>query len=294
MKRLDVKKAKSIQTCLLVLTFFVCLNLNEIPARDCSPLYDCPPNLSTIQDSVRFPQDWHFKWDWINSAAEIDDKHTANVYVVGGQEPYNWTVGGHDGFSLDQSVTTGVANQLINNGACGTAIIHVTDARGMVAVGQVRSTRDSSWQQIGSRPTCRLPGNPDDLSDEINARGYTATRTVGGQRQTETVVFVSGVRTCDAACTTADCDCNRAKFTVSGGGCMPCLSLPPFYRYTPYICRYYSNVLLPLYEGTFYCYDYSVIKCNPNVFGYCGGSVPANAYSCYASTEQYYEEWLCD
>ena len=119
-------KAKFIKTCLLVLPLFICLNLNEIPARDCPPPYDCPPNLSTIQESVQFPREWHFEWDWVKSAEEIGDGHTEYVYVIGGEAPYSWMVSGHDGFSLDQSVTTGVANQLINNGACGTAIINVT------------------------------------------------------------------------------------------------------------------------------------------------------------------------
>jgi hypothetical protein len=295
--------AKSIQTCLLVLTFFVCLNSNDIPARDCAPPFDCPPNLSTIQETVQFPRDWHFEWDWINSAKEIEDNHTANVYVIGGQAPYSWTVGGHDGFSLDQPVTAGVANQLINDGACGTATISVTDARGIVVTGQVRSTKNSSWQQVGGKPNCQLSGAADWAPSALDSsRTLTLTRTQGGKKQHEKISVVSGASGCESgsgkcAEVEASCDCNSAACTDDGLGCTNCLDWPDEASNTSYSCRWAGNWNLAFYGTTTYCHEFQInnASCARGPY-YCGDGSPNYVYGgrCYCSSEVYYEEWRCE
>lgn len=140
--------------------------------------------------------------------------------------------------------------------------------------------------------TCELGGVPDTpvLGEYISKYGYTATKTVGGQRQTEKIVHVSTGSACDAPCAPADCNCNDAQYTAEGGGCESCFSIPSKFNNSSSNCSG-TTYPYPLYEGTFYCKNYTVVACDNKT---CGESIPIHGYSCYASTEQKYEEWLCN
>jgi hypothetical protein len=281
--------AKLLKAFVLVPMLVLCPLLNS---RILAESGTCP--VSTIVQTVSYPASWALQWAPNNPPATIGNGEDKAIHVTGGLAPYSWAVSGHAGFTLADPVTTDVANTLSNNGACGTATITVTDARGSVVTGDVRSTYGSSWQQVGGKPTCGLPGEPDTHYDSLlHSIPTTLRRTVGGQRQTEIFSPIGGGRICDASCNMGNCDCNNAAYTANGGGCVPCLDLPGEFVNSSYSCRY-SIFNFPLVSGTFYCKDYTVVECIASIFGYCGGNVPASHSMCFASVDQYYEEWRCN
>jgi len=285
-------KGKALKAFLLVLTIIFGVSLNGFSVGPCPPPYDCPSNLSTIPGTVQIPQNWHFKWD-PNNPQTIADGSSVEVYVIGGEGPYSWAVSGHAGFGLDQS--TGLANELHNNGACGTATITVTDARGIVVTGQVRSTKNSSWIQVGGLPNCALPGVPDIYLPAIGDDPYSMTRTVGGKRQTESYYPIGAGRNfCEEPCNMAYyCDCDNAAYTAEGGGCTPCLTMPPVFNNATFSCRSWQAPF-PLVEGIFYCADVEVTGCGERGVPTCGGPDSLVHWLCFASYLQKYEEWQCN
>lgn len=74
---------------------------------------------------------------------------TRNVYVTGGQGPYNWTIDG-SGLSMASAQTATGANQVNATGAaCGSGAITITDACGQVTYGFIRVVEDSQFSAWG-------------------------------------------------------------------------------------------------------------------------------------------------
>jgi hypothetical protein len=113
----------------------------------------CFQGFSTIPGSVKYA----FKWAPDNPD-EIARNSDVAIKVIGGIQPYIWSVSGN-GFSLSQSQTTGLSNIIIADGAaCGPAIITVTDYCGDVATGYVRCTEGSQWK-LHTANTCVISGD---------------------------------------------------------------------------------------------------------------------------------------
>lgn len=96
-------------------------------------------------------------YDIIRSDETVSDSTPANVYIFDNQGegtngPYNWSVTG-TGFTLEESITSGVGNILNASGsACGTAEITVTASTpdcDPPAVGHVRDTT-GQWTLLGT------------------------------------------------------------------------------------------------------------------------------------------------
>jgi len=78
---------------------------------------------------------------------EIDRNSSISINIIGGCPPYTWSVSGN-GFSLQESQTTGLTNTLIADGtACGSATITVTGCDGNSVTGHVRCTT-GLWKEI--------------------------------------------------------------------------------------------------------------------------------------------------
>jgi RHS repeat-associated protein len=96
-----------------------------------------------------------------NNPDEIDRNSSICLNVVGGCSPYTWSVSG-TGFTLDESITTGLTNTLNADGtSCGTATITVVGCNGNEVVGYVRGCY-GEWVIVGGcknslcgkRPPC--------------------------------------------------------------------------------------------------------------------------------------------
>jgi len=152
-------KKKSIKAGLLVLTIVFGLKPNGFSTGPCPPPYDCPPSLSTIQETVQFTQDWHFKWD-PNNPQEINRNSSVVIKVIGGQAPYNWAVSGA-GFRLADGQTQDQSNVLSADvTVCGSAVVAVTDSQYSPPVeGSVRAKDQGKWVEI-IPAKCVIPGAP--------------------------------------------------------------------------------------------------------------------------------------
>jgi hypothetical protein len=90
------------------------------------------------------PAEIPLAWDE-DSSPETIGQGSAIVYISGGEGPFVWRVSGHDGFSMERSLTSDRVNRLTNDGGCGVATITVTDACGETVTGYLRSTLNSKW-----------------------------------------------------------------------------------------------------------------------------------------------------
>jgi RHS repeat-associated protein len=80
---------------------------------------------------------------------EIDPNSSISINVIGGCSPYTWSVSGN-GFSLQESQTTGLTNTLITDeGACGTATITVRGCNDTQITADVKCTV-GDWNYRGS------------------------------------------------------------------------------------------------------------------------------------------------
>jgi hypothetical protein len=80
---------------------------------------------------------------------EIDPNSSISINVIGGCSPYTWSVSGN-GFSLQESQTTGLTNTLIaDEGACGTATITVIGCNDTQITADVKCSV-GYWNYIGS------------------------------------------------------------------------------------------------------------------------------------------------
>jgi hypothetical protein len=124
-------RLNKLQISFFLLTIFFFINSSSISAAGDS----CFQGFSTIPGSVKYA----FKWAPDNPD-EIARNSDVEIKVIGGIQPYIWSVSGN-GFSLSQSQTTGLSNTLNADGtACGAATITVTDNDGSSVAGYVRCT----------------------------------------------------------------------------------------------------------------------------------------------------------
>jgi hypothetical protein len=89
-------------------------------------------------------------WDDETSDDTILRLGSAVIAIAGDGGPFTWDVTG-TGFSLENSTTTGLTNQLNADGtACGVAEITVINAQGLSTVGYVREPNQGQWVSIGT------------------------------------------------------------------------------------------------------------------------------------------------
>ncbi|MBA7716217.1 hypothetical protein ES703_125284 [subsurface metagenome] len=96
------------------------------------------------------PDYWCESFIWpVTNPVDIIPSTSKPVYVEGGIPPYTWAVTG-TGFSLSNPTTQDPFNTLnASSGACGTALIHVTDICGNEVTGRVPCTA-GSWIHIAT------------------------------------------------------------------------------------------------------------------------------------------------
>ncbi len=170
-------KSKPFKAFLLIAAIVFCLSLTGVSADPCP---DCPPNISTIQGTVEYPEGWRLKWGSpVYPNDKIDRGGIKTISVVGGLPPYIWTVN-NNGFWLDQGQTNDLDNVINadNTGDC-VATITVVDKRGEEATGYVRLA-DGHWQTIGN--DCVIPGPM-----TLRVDGYTWERVEGQYRQEQRI-----------------------------------------------------------------------------------------------------------
>lgn len=101
-------------------------------------------------------------YDYVESAATIEQGHSVTVAVTGLNTPFEWSVSGA-GFTLENATTTGLTNTLIADAnACGSATITVTGCDGTLVTGYVRCTtgvwNEESNTSISDTPHCNSSG----------------------------------------------------------------------------------------------------------------------------------------
>jgi len=212
-------KSNLLKACLLIPAIVFCLSLSGFSSDQCIPP-DCPPNISTIPGTVKYPASWFLKWD-PNNPDTMGRETKVNVSVLGGRAPYSWSVSG-SGFSLTESQTQGLSNTLYaDNTACGSAFITVTDVRGAVE-GSVRIPAHGQWVFKGDY--CGLSGSGP------NAMGWIEF-IQGGKKQRQ-YTFNNCECGLSGSKTVAECDdwinsnCPSAPNCISSnewaGGAGPC------------------------------------------------------------------------
>lgn len=131
-----------------------------------NPQSGCPD--STLTDNV--------KWPIENLPNEqIEPGRCISLLMPNGCSPTNWSVDG-DGFYFDGDANGMSAELCLDESACGSATITVTDACGRKAQGAVRSG-NGTWVQIGAG--CPIPGpanRPDVSGTKIRIQGKYRVR----------------------------------------------------------------------------------------------------------------------
>lgn len=219
-------KSNPFKACLLIPAIVFCLSLNGVFADPCP---DCPPNMSTIQGTVDYPDSWFLKWD-PNNPDTMGRGTQVNVNVLGGRAPYSWSVSG-SGFSLAESQTQGLSNTLFADGtACGSAVVAVTDSHSSSPVeGSVRAPDHGQWVEI-IPAECMIPGPPTSWAD---TSGHDSlVRVEGKYRQVQLYHYTlkSGVSRvtldqCEAYFSHIDCSslCSSYPSSDPEWGCTECV-----------------------------------------------------------------------
>lgn len=102
-------------------------------------------------------EEFAIAWDYDNSPETISRSTSETVYVLAGTAPYDWSVSGGSGFTLDDAQTAGLTNTLnADASACGTAEITVVDACGYDVTGYVRCPDSGNWNAKAYE--CKCPG----------------------------------------------------------------------------------------------------------------------------------------
>ena len=172
-------------------------------------------------------------WDEDTSAETIEGTDSVVVAVTGNCTPFTWEVSG-SGFSLENEETIGASNLLISDGACGSAVITVTDACGNVATAAVRCTNGqwSDWTNIWSED--------DEVPGGCGCVGYPTGETLCEEVVDQYTYWLTG-------------NADEGNSTGTGGcpdGADPCLGLAPdpaptecIAGYVISTCTTYSNPL---------------------------------------------------
>jgi hypothetical protein len=104
---------------------------------------------------------------------EVNPDNTSSVLisVEGGMPPFTWTAGG-DGFSFEETTTTGTSNILyVEEDACGAGTIIVRCPCGQVVGGSIRSTR-GEWGIVDHCQSGPIDGGRYQWYDWCNAMYY--------------------------------------------------------------------------------------------------------------------------
>ena len=210
-------KSSTFKACLLAAVLVFCLSLNGFSAKPCRPP-DCPPNISTIPETVQYSAGWLLEWDPSNPD-EIARNNDVLLKVISGTPPYTWSVGG-TGFTLENETTQGLSNRLYADNTACVATVTVSDSRGQSVSGDVRCNC-GGWVSKGS--ICGLEGTYDTKSYSSWASAYIYTKELGNRRQTQAVSGSYGDVDCELRCransgTGNNPRCNRVY------GCEGCIA----------------------------------------------------------------------
>jgi len=193
-------KSNLLKACLLTPAIVFCLSLNGVFADPCP---DCPPNMSTIQETVEYPEGWILEWDPSNPD-QINRNNSVLLKVISGFPPYTWAASGA-GFTLEDDTTQDLSNTLYADNTACVATVTVTDSRGQIVSGDVRCSC-GGWVSKGS--ICGLEGTYDTKYYDNWASGYIYTKVQGNQKQTQTVIRVyrreCNLYDCEESCTWND------------------------------------------------------------------------------------------
>jgi len=144
-----MEKLGNLKLCLLILPFVFFLNLSGAVGQERCIVPTIPKNVEGIAELLAL------RWASGHPPAEIQPGTDAEVTVVAGFPPLQWSVSGN-GFSLDKVEEKDVDHErskllIASPTACGTATITVTDSHNSVT-GYVRS-KAGTWVY---KETCSL------------------------------------------------------------------------------------------------------------------------------------------
>jgi hypothetical protein len=200
-------KLKMIVNVLLLLTISIYLHpVDKSIAGTCD-------EMESSESTPTFTGNHNYYENWSTSPEldpgipeEIAPNNSITLSVSGGCSPYTWSVSGQ-GFTLDESITTGLTNTLNSNGtSCGSAEITVTDCVGNTTTKYIRGT-EGQWVQIA---TCGVSVGHEGCSITVGKYRYD---------QEWCALCPSDPRSCEEACEHSDCGgvfCNAAHYLCSG------------------------------------------------------------------------------
>jgi len=189
-------------------------------------------------------------YDTANSDETVDASGEATVVVTDGCPPFTWEVSG-TGFSVPASTSTRTNTLTAAAGACGTAIITVTDRCEDECIGYVRCTT-GQWvlksetchdDMRGKHGTTENPSSVD--SDFEYIEGY--------QRQTSVSTYWGGSahHLCEDTPPYGSCDQYCQHEPGTGGDCDYCIEWDPEYEAWRVPC---INTPEPGYPNARKCY----------------------------------------
>jgi hypothetical protein len=168
-------KLKMLINVSLVLTILFYLSpINYLIAGDCDSK-GAGAGTPTVTGNYIYPpghectEDPDLEYDTVNSHETIDRNGSATLIVIGNNPPYTWSVSGN-GFSLQESQTTGLTNTLIaDDTACGAATITITGCSGPPVTGYVRCTTGvwTAWSNICGTYSTGFYSNVTCTKDEV-------------------------------------------------------------------------------------------------------------------------------
>jgi len=128
-------------TAFLVFSCLISTRIADAQSGQCT--------IPTITASVQYPPGWfpEFQWD-PNNPQSINRNDSVSLSVIGGTEPYTWSVIG-TGFYFEEDQTSEPLNTLIADGtSCGAAMVTVTDSEGLKVSGSLRQPNNGRWVLI--------------------------------------------------------------------------------------------------------------------------------------------------
>jgi len=259
-----MEKLGKLKLCLMVLPFVLFLNLSgAVGQKKQCIVPTIPENVEGIEELLAL------QWASGHPPAEIQPGTDAEVTVVAGFPPLQWSVSGN-GFSLGEVEEGDVDHErskllIASPTACGPAKITVTDPHSAV-IGYVRSTA-GTWQSLGYQ-CC----TPEKIGTPIYGTG-TWIYIEGKYKQTQSVMHTSTTDVFEDKCASGWCDSSQLHQCGEPNhpGCQTCIA--------------YNRES----ENPIGCKDGFLVPCMD-----CENDENPNRISCYKSTSLECFEWVCE
>ena len=245
---LNVKIPKIV---LMILTSVFCLYLTGLTVAD--ECWNGEGGGPTFTGNHNYPSGWfpEFQYD-PNNPDEIDRNNSVALKVIGGTQPYTWSVSGN-GFSLPNSTTARTNTLSADDTACGTATITITDNCGDTCTGYVRGT---TGQWVQKSADCPMKGNIGTITG-VNGLDTSFEYINGYQKQTHVNTWRGG--SAHESCAESELiDCLAYCEDPPGLECEYCIDWDPVYNVFRTPCR--DNPDPPSYPEAKTCYTNSQWK----------------------------------